>query len=115
MVSADTRSARECVLRYRTLASSAGRALLEMEPATGRMHQIRLQLANRGWCLVGDFLYGASSSLLADRAPDPRAEPIALHARSLIFLHPIRYDPVTVTAPVPSIWRSLDVVPETAW
>ena len=30
---------------------------------------------------------------------------IALHARGLTFLHPIRYEPVTVTAPLPETWR----------
>ncbi|MBI3466239.1 MAG: RNA pseudouridine synthase [Planctomycetes bacterium] len=113
VVTAGSASARECTLHYRTLATASGLALLEIEPATGRMHQIRLQLASRGWCLVGDSLYGARSALLAERLPDARAEPIALHARSLTFLHPIRYDAVTVTAPVPAIWQSLEVVPET--
>ena len=65
VVPAGTPSARECTLHYRTLATSADAALLEVEPATGRMHQIRVQLASRGRCIVGDFLYGARSGLLA--------------------------------------------------
>ena len=105
-----TPSARECTLGYRTVARSSGLALLEIEPRTGRMHQIRVQLASRGWFLVGDFLYGATRSLLSERSADFRAEPIALHARSLTFLHPIRYQPMTVTAPVPATWQSLDVL-----
>jgi 23S rRNA pseudouridine1911/1915/1917 synthase len=112
VVPADTPSARECSLDYRTLATFSGLALLEIEPATGRMHQIRVQLASRGWCVVGDFLYGALAGLLAERLPDARAEPVALHARSLTFLHPIRYHPVTVTAPVPAMWPLLKVLPE---
>lgn len=112
VVPAGTESARECTLRYRTLATASGLTLLEIEPATGRMHQIRLQLASRGWCLVGDLLYGARSVLLSERLADVRAEPIALHARSLTFLHPIRYEALTVTAPVPTNWRSLHVIPE---
>ena len=35
----------------------------------------------------------------------PRDRVIALHARSLTFLHPIRYEPLTVTAPAPEAWR----------
>ncbi len=98
-------SARECSLTYRTLAVDSGRAILEIEPQTGRMHQIRIQLANRGWFVVGDSLYGARTTLRPESAADPRAEPIALHARSLTFLHPIRYDPVTVVAPIPDFWQ----------
>ena len=38
--------------------ASADGALLEIEPETGRMHQIRVQAATRGWPVRGDFLYG---------------------------------------------------------
>ena len=30
---------------------------------------------------------------------------IALHARSLTFLHPVRYEPITLTAEVPDEWK----------
>jgi hypothetical protein len=39
----------------------------------------------------------------------PRDRVIALHARSLTFLHPVRYEPITVTAPLPDDWRVLDL------
>ena len=102
-----TPSARDCALSYRTLVTAAGIALLEIVPLTGRMHQIRAQLASRGWCLVGDSLYGARTAL-TDQCTDRRAEPIALHARSLTFLHPVRYEELIVTAPLPGIWKRLD-------
>jgi 23S rRNA pseudouridine1911/1915/1917 synthase len=111
VVSPGTPSARECTLRYRTISKAAGGWLLEIDLGTGRMHQIRVQLASRGWHLLGDFQYGATTGLLSERYSDPRAEPIALHARSLTFLHPIRYDVVTVAAPVPSNWELLGIVP----
>lgn len=80
------------------------RTLIEIELLTGRTHQIRVQLAARGWPIVGDFQYGATSSLETIRHPDPRDEPIALHARSLTILHPVRYDSLTITAPLPANW-----------
>ncbi len=107
IVTAETPGARECSLTYRVLGAVADRCLLEIEPLTGRMHQIRVQLARRGWHLDGDFAYGATTGLLAQRLADPRAEPIALHARSLTFLHPVRYDSLTVTAPLPANWSTL--------
>jgi 23S rRNA pseudouridine1911/1915/1917 synthase len=109
VVSPSAAESRECVLAYRTLARAGDRAVVEIELMTGRMHQIRLQFASRGWCLVGDFLYGAKTGMCAERSADARAEPIALHARSLTFQHPVRYDAVTVRAPVPPLWRSLGV------
>lgn len=109
VVSADVLGAREARLRYRTVpiddaAKQENRTLLEIEPLTGRTHQIRVQLAARGWPIVGDAQYGATTSVSKTRAADPRDEPIALHARSLTILHPVRYDSLTITAPLPEFW-----------
>jgi 23S rRNA pseudouridine1911/1915/1917 synthase len=92
------------VLNYRRLAAGDGWTLLEVEPQTGRMHQIRVQAAVRGWPVYGDVLYG-SRQAFGPAAELPRERVIALHARSLTFLHPIRYEPLTVTAPVPDYWQ----------
>ncbi len=43
---------------YRVLRESGNRALLELRPETGRMHQLRVQLAALGAPIVGDELYG---------------------------------------------------------
>lgn len=104
VVSADTPGAREARLRYRVLERPSGCSLLEIEPETGRMHQIRVQAAARGWPVRGDVLYGAKMPF-GTLAELPRDRVIALHARSLTFLHPIRYEPVTVTAELPEDWR----------
>jgi 23S rRNA pseudouridine1911/1915/1917 synthase len=105
VVPAGTPDARECVLNYRTLAGAGKQALVEIELITGRMHQIRMQFSSRGWCIVGDTSYGASTAMEVVQASAARENPIALHARQLTFLHPIRYEPVTVVAPVPVAWR----------
>jgi 23S rRNA pseudouridine1911/1915/1917 synthase len=91
------------VLRYRRLRAGESGATLEIEPETGRMHQIRVQVASRGWPVRGDILYG-SRLPFGPLAELPRDRIIALHARSLTFLHPIRYEPLTVTAPLPPAW-----------
>jgi 23S rRNA pseudouridine1911/1915/1917 synthase len=104
-VTPETAGARLAVLRYRRLQQTADGALLELEPMTGRMHQIRVQAATRGWPVRGDFLYGARLPF-GPAAELPRDRVIALHARTLTFLHPIRYEPVTVTAPLPPAWEA---------
>ncbi len=96
-VAPDTPSARHALLRYRRVASIPGRTFLEIEPQTGRMHQIRVQAAVRGWPICGDVLYGAQTSIGPEPAC-PRERVIGLHARRLTFLHPIRYEPITLTA-----------------
>jgi len=78
-------------------------ALLELRPRTGRMHQLRVQAARRGWPVLGDALYGASRSFGPD-VSESRDRLIALHAQALTFLHPISYEPVTLTAPLPDAW-----------
>jgi 23S rRNA pseudouridine1911/1915/1917 synthase len=105
-VAPDAPGARQARLRYRCLAHGAGCSLLEIQLETGRMHQIRLQAAQRGWPIRGDVLYGAKMSF-GPAASLPRERAIALHARSLIFLHPIRYEPITVVAPLPAMWQEV--------
>ncbi len=101
-----TPGARHALLRYERLATGPECSLLQVEPVTGRMHQIRVQAATRGWPVIGDFLYGAHTTF-GPPAAEPRERMIALHARSLTFLHPVRYEPVTVVAPLPDVWREL--------
>ena len=54
----------------------------------------------------GDVLYGARLPF-GPPAELPRDRIIALHGRSLTFLHPIRYEPMTVTASLPPNWGGI--------
>ena len=100
----ETPGARRAVLEYRRLGSETGCTFLEIKPHTGRMHQIRVQASLRGWPIRGDLLYKAQSPF-GPPVELPRERVIALHARSLVFLHPIRYEPITLVAPLPDLWR----------
>ena len=81
-------------LRYETLGVSDRYTLLGIELLTGRHHQIRAQLAAVGCPIRGDLKYGARRSLPGGG--------ISLHSRSVEFDHPVRHEPVSVTAPVPA-------------
>lgn len=98
-----TPGAKHALLHFRRLILRGGVALLEVEPQTGRMHQIRIQAASRGWPVLGDALYGARQPF-GPPAEQERDRIIALHGRELTFLHPIRYEPVTLVAPAPADW-----------
>src|SRR6201993_1815220 len=54
VVAAGTPGARTAVPGYRVLGRAGGLAWLELRPRTGRKHQLRVQLAHRGWPIVGD-------------------------------------------------------------
>ncbi len=105
-----TEGAKPAFLRYHVVQPCGEGTLLEFRPETGRMHQIRLQASLRGHPILGDQLYGARLPF-GPPAELPRDRSIALHAHSLTFLHPIRYEPMTVTAPLPDCWPA----PEGGW
>lgn len=96
--------ARRAEMAYRVIERRGHTTLLEMTPHTGRMHQLRIQAASRCWPIVGDALYG-SMTTFGPPGELPRDRLIALHARSLTFLHPISYEPQTVEAPLPDYWN----------
>lgn len=87
------KDAKLAVLTYRTLTKGDHYSLLEVELLTGRHHQIRCQLAAIGCPIKGDLKYGAKRS-----NPDGS---ISLHARQITFVHPVRKEQLTITAPVP--------------
>jgi 23S rRNA pseudouridine1911/1915/1917 synthase len=112
-VEPETTGARHALLHYRRLCAQPDTCLLEVRLETGRMHQIRVQAAVRGWPVRGDVLYGARLPF-GPPADLPRDRVIALHARSLTFLHPIRYEPIAVSAPLPEFWREVAEAPDQA-
>jgi 23S rRNA pseudouridine1911/1915/1917 synthase len=103
VVAADTPGAKLATLSYRRLWMDGARTLLEVNLETGRMHQIRVQAASRGHPVLGDALYGGRLPF-GPPAELPRDRIVALHALQLTFLHPIRFEPITVTAPAPPYW-----------
>lgn len=82
-------------LRYQLLKTLNHYFLLEVEPETGRHHQIRVQLSAMGWPIKGDLKYGAARS--------NKDGSICLHARSLCIEHPVSREKMTFTAPVPDL------------
>lgn len=83
-------------LTYQTLAESEGLSLLLVRPHTGRSHQIRLQLSERGFPILGDFRYGAERRL--------DGQNLALHSYFLAFEHPTQERRATFSVPPPASW-----------
>lgn len=76
--------------RYRLLALEPDRARLELEPVTGRTHQLRVHLAAIGLPIIGDVLYGPAQS---SEAPTD-ASRLYLHASELTVADPETGQPV---------------------
>ena len=80
-------------LSYKIIAHQSGLYLLEVNPITGRPHQIRVQLASMGCPIVGDVKYGYGE-------PNSDAS-ICLHSHDLQFVHPVKKEPIHITASLP--------------
>jgi 23S rRNA pseudouridine1911/1915/1917 synthase len=98
-----TEKAREAITRFQVLKRFGESTLIELSPKTGRMHQLRIQAAKSGHPIIGDALYG-STRLFGPPVDHPRAQLVALHARSLALIHPFRKEPLTIEAAVPELW-----------
>jgi tRNA pseudouridine32 synthase/23S rRNA pseudouridine746 synthase len=64
---------------------------IELEPVTGRTHQLRVHMSAIGHPILGDLLYGIESG----------AERLMLHASRLVFVHPVSGESLSVVCEAP--------------
>lgn len=78
----DLVAGKRSLTRYRVLGrdGSTGTTRVELQPVTGRSHQLRVHLAALGHPILGDELYGGEATARAGR--------LLLHATELAFIHP---------------------------
>jgi len=96
---------KNAALAWKLIGMGERYAFLEVQPETGRTHQIRAQLAAAGMPIKGDLKYGAKRS-------DPLGG-IRLHAWAIQFRHPVSGDAITVSSPVlepDALWKAVEKV-----
>jgi 23S rRNA pseudouridine1911/1915/1917 synthase len=86
---------RLAITHYRVIGRRREGSLLELRLGTGRRHQIRVQLAEAGWPIVGDVTHGGP------RSANGR---LCLHATRLGFVHPVTRRPVLFESAAPGDW-----------
>ncbi len=88
-------------LDYKIIKELNNYFAIEINLHTGRHHQIRAQLSIIGCPIKGDLKYGFDRS-----NPDGG---IHLHARKLVFIHPVSKEELTILAPTPEevIWNAV--------
>ena len=92
----DRANGKPSVTRWRVLARDAAAhcTRVELEPLTGRSHQLRVHMQAIGHPIAGDPLYAA-------RTQAPLAPRLMLHATRLAFAHPASGEPLTLESPAP--------------
>lgn len=98
MYSTDDPKGLEAVTRYKVLKSRNGYSLVDVSLGTGRKNQIRVHMHDMGTPIAGDRRYGAKTS------PIHR---LALHARTLRFVHPMTHKDMNFSIPLPASFNSL--------
>ncbi|NBO63613.1 MAG: RluA family pseudouridine synthase [Acidobacteria bacterium] len=91
---------RAAVTRYYVRQRFAGHTLLELEPLTGRTHQLRIHCSLIGHPIVGDSIYSPVADSLTRRY---RLRFQLLHAWRLSFKHPATSLEIRCEAPIPSV------------
>jgi 23S rRNA pseudouridine1911/1915/1917 synthase len=89
------KSGRQARTAYHVIEKFREHSLVELEPETGRTHQIRVHLAWLGNPIVGDPVYGYRRQRLLQHRH-------FLHAHKLAFAHPVTGEPMSLTAPLPA-------------
>ncbi len=93
----DAREGKEAITHYRVVASGRRWSMVEVTIETGRRNQIRVQFAAAGHPVAGDTMYG--------RGREEELGRLALHAKTLSFVHPKTGEKMTFTAEVPKVFR----------
>jgi len=93
-------NSKKAILTYSTIKKLDRYTLLEINIETGRHHQIRAQLADLGCPIKGDLKYGFNRS--------NKNGGIHLHARAVVFIHPVKNEKISIVAPPPEdiIWNA---------
>ncbi len=96
----EVKDSKKAILHYKIKKKLDNYYLLEINLETGRHHQIRAQLSSIGCPIKGDLKYGFDRS--------NKDASIHLHARHLEFIHPVKKEPLLVTAALPNevLWNA---------
>lgn len=109
MMRVDEKQGKRAMTHFEVRERFTGYTLLRCKPSTGRTHQIRVHLQNRGLPIVGDSLYGGQELLLSrlksgyrlkhNRTERPLLGRVALHAERLTLV--LNGERIEITAPWP--------------
>ena len=100
----DLHNGKPALTHWQVLAHDGYTTRLNLQPITGRTHQLRVHLQAIGHAIVGDRLYAPGPH--PNPHPDPQPEPhdgdrLLLHSTRMAFMHPLRLQPCAYTSAPP--------------
>jgi RluA family pseudouridine synthase len=111
LIRVDQQDGKKSKTNFVVLEKFSRHTLLQCEPLTSRMHQIRVHLRHAGFPIVGDQLYGGRPLYLSTlkhnyrlkegKEERPLIGRVALHAEQLDLVHPVTGEPVSLKAAWP--------------
>lgn len=110
-MSTKSRHGKDALTLWKVRERFGAATLLDIEIKTGRTHQIRVHLTERGWPVIGDAVYGTHRMQTIKDATLKSAlkgfDRHALHAAQLSFVHPQKNERMVFSAPMPSDMKDL--------
>ena len=101
-----TMRGRRAVTSFRVLKMFDDATVVELSPRTGRTHQLRTQLSDKGYPIINDTLYSKKKPRFRSLQLQKMVlllDGIALFAYALSFMHPIFGTQMSFSAPFP-LW-----------
>ncbi|MEC8557713.1 MAG: RluA family pseudouridine synthase [Planctomycetota bacterium] len=112
----DHPQSKEAETRYEVVERFGGISAVQLQPKTGRTHQIRVHMSHVGAPVLCDRLYAGHAHIsrgellrrIARKQPStPQDQDVllnrqALHARRIEFTHPLTGEPMKIESPVPA-------------
>ncbi len=104
VINKELKGSKRAILKYKLIKKLKNYSFIEVELETGRHHQIRSQIAHRGFPIKGDIKYGSKRS--------SKNSFIYLHSRQLTLVHPVTNEKLKFVAKCPkdSLWKSCEGV-----
>jgi 23S rRNA pseudouridine1911/1915/1917 synthase len=111
-MSTKSKRGRDAITLWKVRERYGPATLLDVEIMTGRTHQIRVHLSERGYPVIGDAVYGNTSKIrtVSDSTLKAQIKSLdrqALHAAKLSFLHPSTNNRIVFTAEMPEDMANL--------
>lgn len=106
-VMAEKEGGKPAQTRYKVLRRFTQHTFLELEPLTGRTHQLRIHCDLIGHTIVGDPVYKSAISVADTLAVKHNLKHQLLHASRLIFRHPAGGKEINIEAPMPKLMQDL--------